>query len=574
METLLKILSAKTDPPIGTDAHFLGVFRMLTDPRLWRVIATWCLFAACVTSLEGCRSKLNATGFSPSNHQTTEASAPADSAKEKLYPKIEIESLSLLGAKPGEVVEIVGRNFRQGMKAVISDSVVNLTITDTTKASFEMPSGAGVGTIELVFEVDATRIGTFSLISDGAGDGLPILLVEPEFICQSMTFRNAKGEIKTGLRDCDKGSLADCTEDGQTNCRANDAVKGAKLTNFSSSDIRSGVQIAGIAGSLDLANLSPANIKRGVQIAGVAGSFPSTSAPLPRYVDSGASLATQPDGAITTDFTNFSTQITSSGAFEFWDSSGVRRTGSGDADIIATNIKAGVTFENLSLIGAAAPPNWDLRAGVTFGSVTGKLKVNCRNSINSTLYNYDGPVGSIPSTSVNTGFDYDVWDTIDDSLGQPPSTGFLSAWSVPNNYCGGVDDAQPQNDDKIWKDVTTGGCNATKCRFKDKISGLEWSKTIQTGRTWPQAVNDCETLTHDGVGGWRLPTQKEAMAAYEHGVASAASANWITSVQMQNYIWTSSSISNSTASAWVVIFSFGYTYDNGKSGSSTVVCVR
>ncbi len=348
-------------------------------------------------------------------------------------------------------------------------------------------------------------------------------------------------------------TLADCTTNGTTGCVSTSTYKSADLT-----------------------NLAAGNVKRGVSIAGTTGNFPSAASPLPRYSDNGSSTTTQSDG-VTTDFTNFISQLTTAGSFEFWDSTGIRRTGSGDADIVAGKIKDTVGFENLSITGTytgAAPSAWDLRAGTTVSGVTGKLKVNCRNSIRSANYNYDGPVAGIPTTGVTTGTTFDIWDTIDDIQGQPPSSGFPAAWSVSNNYCGGVESVV--DDDNVWKDVTTAGCNATNCRFKDKISGLEWTKPVQFGLGWPQAINTCAGLTHDGLSGWRLPTQKELQDASGHGIAGAASANWIPPGDLINYFWTSTTTTNDVTFAWTMKLSMqlAVAANKGTTGSLEVVCVR
>jgi hypothetical protein len=117
---------------------------------------------------------------------------------------------------------------------------------------------------------------------------------------------------------------------------------------------------------------------------------------LPRYSNGGATTNTVGDGGITTDLTNFITQLTTDGGFEFWDRTGIRRTGAGDSDIVGTNVVTGVDFENLSVEGSAPsgaePDAWDLRAGVTAGSVTGKLQTNCRNLANTTLWDQGLPV--------------------------------------------------------------------------------------------------------------------------------------------------------------------------------------
>lgn len=104
--------------------------------------------------------------------------------------------------------------------------------------------------------------------------------------------------------------------------------------------------LTGTFSSADLSNLSPGKIKRGETVAGVVGNFPSSSNPLPRYVDSGTSTATT--GSDELDLTNFATQITTDGTFEYWDSSGTRRTGSGDSDLTPTNIKNGVSIAGIT----------------------------------------------------------------------------------------------------------------------------------------------------------------------------------------------------------------------------------
>jgi hypothetical protein len=275
----------------------------------------------------------------------------------------------------------------------------------------------------------------------------------------------------------------------------------------------------------------------------------------------------------------FNTQVKSSATFQYFDSAGSRYTGAGDTDITAANILSGVDIFGTS--GSLTAPNaWDLRVGVTAAGVTGKLKVNCRNRARSTLYNYDGSVASIPDTTVTTGTVIDYWDTIDDNnnfvSGLPPSV--VSGWS--QNDCGGVEAAA--GDDNVWKDITTtsGGVASTcavdsaRCTMQDKISGLSWSKVQGTSRTWPQAINDCDALTHNGQNDWRLPTQKELMDAFNHGIRAAASTNWMTESGMSTWFWASSSVSWGTMSAWLVIPGYGNTYNNVKNTNNSVVCVR
>ena len=386
---------------------------------------------------------------------------------------------------------------------------------------------------------------------------LPIMTFSVSQVCSGITYYDITGNVQTGTKSC--GPPADCTSNAAVGCVTTASYKSADFTTILAS-----------------------NIKRGVGIGGVTGNYPSATSPLSRYSDNGSTTATT--GSDETDLTNFATQVTSSGTFEYWDSSGIRRTGSGDADIVAGNIKNAVAFENLSLTGtyAGAVPNaWDLRAGTTVGGVTGKLKVNCRNAVQLSGTGSFNNTTAPASASTTAG---DIWDTIDDYNGLPASTNFPATWSVANNYCGGVETVS--GDDNVWKDVTTTNgttastCAATpgNCTMQDKISGLKWSKLASYSASWQNAITTCNGLTHNGqtAGSWRLPTNKELFEAYNHGITSAArtAANWMTLANMKDYFWSSSSTANQSGYAWNVSLADSNAYSNHMNNDSTVVCVQ
>jgi hypothetical protein len=139
------------------------------------------------------------------------------------------------------------------------------------------------------------------------------------------------------------------------------------------------------------------------------------------------------------------------------------------------------------------------------------------------------------------------------------------------------------DDVNVWKDITTTGdgstastCTATAahCTMKDKITALQWSKIQSTSQTWSVAINTCDALSFNGQTDWRLPTQKELMEAYTHGVISAASANWMTELNMNNNFWSGSSLSMGTTNAWSVVLASGKSGNYVKTTSYQVVCVR
>ncbi len=214
--------------------------------------------------------------------------------------------------------------------------------------------------------------------------------------------------------------------------------------------------------------------------------------------------------------------------------------------------------------------------------VTGKLKVNCRNAVRLT------GTGSFDNSTSPAAAGSDIWDTIDDYYGLPASTDFPSTWFVAENYCGGVEAAA--GDDNVWKDVTTTNgttastCAGTSanCTMKDKISGLSWSKSNRTMAgantlvTWQAAVTYCNASTYNGqtAGSWRLPTQKELLNAYEHGISSAASANWMSLVNMRDSFWSASSRSDIPDYKWFVLLANGFTGYSLLFNGFAVVCVH
>lgn len=111
---------------------------------------------------------------------------------------------------------------------------------------------------------------------------------------------------------------SDCNSNGQKNCKTNSTYRAANIS-----------------------NLTAGNIKKGVVIAGQMGDYPSLSHPLP-------------NASNTEDLTSISTQLTNNDSFEFWSSNGARFIGSGDSDLIASNIKTGISLENLSIMGTHA----------------------------------------------------------------------------------------------------------------------------------------------------------------------------------------------------------------------------
>jgi hypothetical protein len=383
-------------------------------------------------------------------------------------------------------------------------------------------------------------------------------------------------------------SLPNCTEDGQVGCVTTNDFKAAKMSNFSAASVMSGTTIAGVTGTItnrgswDLQTSFPGAgyysgvsnmpgvgvIKSGVFLFGLTGDYPSAT-----YTLTGATATADLDVA------TFDAKMKSSANFEWFGPDGTLYTNSGDSDLIEAYIADGVTIFGLTGIRPAPPDAWDLRAGVTVGNTVGKLRVNCRNAINDSLFNYDGTAATLPNNVITTGSVFDLWDTIDDYNGgssspyaMPPD--YVSTWSY--NHCDGVEAVS--GDDNVWKLASSQCSNSSHdCRMADKITGLQWSEVVSNSSSWAQAVNVCEMLNHDSLSDWRLPTQKELLEAYNHGVRSASIAYgfWISPAAMNSGFWSSTSDSSDLSRGWTVNLSQGSAAAVIKGASSIkVVCVR
>ena len=176
--------------------------------------------------------------------------------------------------------------------------------------------------------------------------------------------------------------------------------------------------------------------------------------------------------------------------------------------------------------------------------------------------------GSVTNSSFNT---------IDDANNSSAMTS-MTSWTSATQVCEGVE--VTLDDTNIWKDVSIGSCASSpaNCRMKDKISELEWSPLITTLASsqgpWARAIAACDALTLDTKTDWRLPSQKELLAAYVHGIRSAASASWIIDADFSNAFWAATTHSFLSTEGWSTKLSTGETKAEAKTLVRKVLCVR
>jgi hypothetical protein len=206
------------------------------------------------------------------------------------------------------------------------------------------------------------------------------------------------------------------------------------------------------------------------------------------------------------------------------------------------------------------------------------------------------PPTYLPTATItrNQGIGF-ITQTSDDFLAQS-----FPAWGAVTD-CAGVDSSTVETDNNnVWRDVTTSNGNNTStceaspenCTFQDKISGLWWSKYQAASVTWSAAASTCENLNafahagnisvgFNGKTGWRLPTQKELMEAYTHGIRSVpsdlgSSNNWMSNYIISNLFWSGSSVSWSPTNpeSWAIHLAKGSVSNHSQTTVAYAICVR
>lgn len=107
----------------------------------------------------------------------------------------------------------------------------------------------------------------------------------------------------------------------------------------------------------------------------------------------------------------------------------------------------------------------------------------------------------------------------------------------------------------------------------DTQTGLIWQGNYESGKTWEEAFDYCNSLTYANYSGWRLPNKNELFTLVNYEKYEPASVF----PDMPNYAFWSSSTrvsSTDTGYAWVVNFNHGGVGISNKTNSYYVRCVR
>jgi hypothetical protein len=255
-------------------------------------------------------------------------------------------------AHAGDSIVLTGSGFQADLTITLTQAAAGrrtlpVRLDGVGRLSTQLPDDMAPGPFELVARQDRQEQAlSFLLARSGAGS-VPTFTGDARKICAGHAFYDAQGELQTGTRPCggaaapstcsadgevgciatpayaaaqtgtlakkvvtgrtvggvsgDAGAPADC-DDGETDCVVRSPLAPATATELSPANIREGVTLAGVAGTLRpapaacatdgaidcvatatypaaaLANASPADIKIGKTIAGVAGALTTCAA--------------------------------------------------------------------------------------------------------------------------------------------------------------------------------------------------------------------------------------------------------------------------------------------------------
>ncbi|MEN9834983.1 MAG: hypothetical protein RL011_1176 [Pseudomonadota bacterium] len=451
-------------------------------------------------------------------------------------PALKVTDISKVIAKPGELLTIKGENFRSSIRVNAErgarEIAAEFTLDSANQLTLKVPAAnsAGLVAFNLVQDDVKQRI---TIFSDSGSSDFPVSNMSPDLVCGGLKYYDASGVLQTGTRNCGSGgSASGCNVDGQVGCLSTLDYPAIKIAALDPWNLRHGVTTAGVVGRL------PVNCRNGV-------AKDAFSAELPRVASAVAS------GTVFT----------------------VTNHGFSNSDKVRLN------YESPS----ASPHASNLN--------TSDLDVTVLSTDTFSLSNA-GNVVAMPSDISATTISWvqrnqtNSYSTLDHALDYSSSVfPYTYPWSV-GNICGGVETAK--GDSNVWRDVTVGSmstpsnCDDTpaNCAFLDKISGLTWTKVQGTPKDWASAMLACSQLTnYNGTSGWRLPTQKELMAAAEHGAVTISGAGWIPT---DADLWTATTVSPVPGTttqylshqAWQISIDDGYSQLIDKSIASKFVCVK
>ncbi len=455
-------------------------------------------------------------------------------------------------------------NFIKGGLTVLISVLVIFTVVKASVSTFDVPSGEPAATFyslpEIYDFITANTAATvdspaldWSVSLQGTGHTLTEIynaltgLITAENVFTDITYLGTTGTLKL--------ACATSTFDGTSNLVA---------TAYDGSG--NGANRWCMATSTASASASDIVLYKSAWVNGIEinGSFASTTE---TATTTGVDI-TPPAGTwfskITVAITNLIASVIKSGETVGGVSGSLLPSG---GTATAANVASGATFFG------ASQTNWTLQTG-TFDPWTPQKLQTIDDWLNS-----GGIVGEYTAEEA-------TWSAVS---GSPFNAGFATS-STPLNYypvgsnmylMSGVV-KQDARTGLWWSDVasigavtavattTTNDFSLTIPRVTGTGDGTRPWDTATTTATNGNAINFCNALNNISFGGhndWYLPTQKQLQQAYIDGSANNLPNPGYT-------FWSSTEYYNTTAIAWPVTLTSGYTNVTTKASSNYVRCVR
>lgn len=350
-----------------------------------------------------------------------------------------------------------------------------------------------------------------------------------------MSFYDTDGKTQTGTKSCGSSTVANCAKDGDVDCIATSTFKAADVTTAIAANIKYGVAIAGVTGTLTssgtacTSNGQQSCVASGSYFAATACAANGSSCYLPAYaastqplkaidydhvashasgistavsiggvtgtlnltnltagnIKSGVTIGGQTGNfpsstyplsgaSVTADLASstFNSQIASATAFEYWDSAGTRYAGAGDAGLIAANITSGTTI--FGVAGSAAAGSFDGQIASLIHRTVGTTQMTLATE--KTTSSYAAGYREIP----------DIFK--DDT----------AFWSAAAG-CTGAGGANQTCTTAIWATRPTVTCGTTQTTIAARIAHCATQNS--SAATWNGQTNGIA-----GEGNWKLVT--------------------------------------------------------------------
>lgn len=107
----------------------------------------------------------------------------------------------------------------------------------------------------------------------------------------------------------------------------------------------------------------------------------------------------------------------------------------------------------------------------------------------------------------------------------------------------------------------------------DPKTGLEWQFVSPGQMTWHEAMEYASTLSLDGKEDWRLPSARELETLLDRSKYRPVVREEVPFRDELSY-WSSTTFSENTSNAWIVMFDGAYILSYSKGNQYHVRCVR